>query len=254
MNYVPNCKYLGLWIDSKLALNTHITKTLQKLQNSLYHFHYLNHTGIKLLPKTIIQIYKTKTRPIFEYASIFYIHNDKIDSIQKMQNKFLRFAYPCKLSTPIAVLEMIAKLEPVQIRYKKLILRPWARALYSSDIHTLRKSYESHKNILCSKRPLRHNKSPPLLSEIYCNMRFRYLSSTKTKSTITLYLFTNLQHIQIPLNYTVYTQPTTHNKPHIYPILCRWPSPKPEKVLMVGFPQTTIILLIYTKPLHIVIL
>ena len=44
LKYVPNYKYLGLWIDTKLSLNTHITKTIHKLQKSLYHFHFLKHT------------------------------------------------------------------------------------------------------------------------------------------------------------------------------------------------------------------
>ena len=129
---VSKCKYLGLWIDSNLNLNIHINKTIQKLQQSLYHFHLLKHSGVSLYPKTIIQIYKTKTRPIIEYASIFFLHKDTIKSIQKMQNKFLRFAYPCKLSTPIITLQLLANLEPIQLRYKKLILRHWARSVYSS--------------------------------------------------------------------------------------------------------------------------
>ena len=67
LKYVPNCKYLGLWLDTTLSLKTHINKTKQKLQQSLYHFHILKHCGIKLFPKTKIQIYKTK-QVIFEYA------------------------------------------------------------------------------------------------------------------------------------------------------------------------------------------
>ena len=54
-----------------------------------------------------------------------------------MQNKFLRIAYPSKLSTPIRVLEMIANLEPTHNRYRKLILRHWARSQYCSDFHPL---------------------------------------------------------------------------------------------------------------------
>ena len=39
---VSSCKYLGLWIDTKLKLITHIKKTKQKIQQSLYHLHLNN--------------------------------------------------------------------------------------------------------------------------------------------------------------------------------------------------------------------
>ena len=86
---VTSCKYLGLWIDSHLSLSTHITKIQEKLQQHLYHLYFLKNSGLELYPKTSLQIYKSKTRPCIEYASIFYSHNDKKNKIQTLQNKFI---------------------------------------------------------------------------------------------------------------------------------------------------------------------
>ena len=61
---------------------------------------------------------------------IFYCHNDKDEILQKIQNKFTRLAYQCRLSTPMHTLEMIAKIEPLTMRYDKLIFGHCARAKY----------------------------------------------------------------------------------------------------------------------------
>ena len=134
-----NCKYLGLWIDKHLTLKTHIAKNKNKLEQHLNHLYFMQNSGIELYPKTILQIYKSKSRPCIEYASIYYFHKDKKHKIQTIQNKFIRAAYPCKKSTPISTLEMIANIKPISLRVKQLILRHWFRAHYLSSFHPLNK-------------------------------------------------------------------------------------------------------------------
>ena len=107
INQVSSCRYLGLWIDHHLSLSSHIAKVQEKLQQHLYHTYFLKNSGLNLYPKTIQQIYKSKSRPCIEYASIFYFHKDKKNIISTLQNKFIRTAYPCRKSTPIHTLEMM---------------------------------------------------------------------------------------------------------------------------------------------------
>ena len=116
INTIKECKYLGLWLDKHLNFKTHIDKTHSKLQGSLYRLYNLLKTGIKLFPKTIMQVFKCKSRPIVEYASIFYFHKDKTERLQKLQNRFIRCAYPCKKSTKIELLHMITNIMPLNIR------------------------------------------------------------------------------------------------------------------------------------------
>ena len=82
---VSECRYLGLWIDQTLNLKIHISKIQTKLQQHLYHIYFLQNTGIKLYPKTLLQIYKSRSRPCIEYASIFYLHKDTNNVIQTLQ-------------------------------------------------------------------------------------------------------------------------------------------------------------------------
>ena len=144
LSEVSCCKYLGLWIDSHLSLKTHILKTKNKIEQHLYHLYYLQKSGLKLYPKTILQIYKSKSRPCIEYASIYYFHKDNNNTLQILQNKFIRAAHPCRKSTPIHTLQMITNIKPLQVRIHNLTLRHWFRAKYSSDFHPLNKTIKQY--------------------------------------------------------------------------------------------------------------
>ena len=147
LSEVSNCRYLGLWLDRNLSLKSHISKIKCKLEKHLYHVYYLQHSGLKLFPKTVLQIYKSRSRPCIEYASIFYYNNDSSHSLQTIQNKFIRTAYPCRKSTPIHTLQMIANIQPLQSRVNSLILRHWFRAKYSSSFHPLSKTLSQYLSI-----------------------------------------------------------------------------------------------------------
>ena len=138
---VESCRYLGLYIDNKLNIQNHINKITSKLNQNPYHLYFIKKSGLKLLPKTVLQIYKARSRPMIEYASIFYFQKDTQNKINTLQNNYARSAYPCKKSTPIQVLQMIANIEPIHIRVQKLTLRHWFRAKY--QFHNHQTSYHS---------------------------------------------------------------------------------------------------------------
>ena len=210
---VSECRYLGLWLNSSLSLQTHISKIKDKLQKHLYHIFYLQNTGVKLYPKTTLQIYKSKSRPCIEFASIFYFHKDTKKVIQSLQNKFIRAAYPCRKSTPIHTLEMIANIAPISIRVQQLILRNWFRAKYSSQFHPLHKTFLKHK----PKKNSHKNQHP-------FDIAYKILNNNKTNITIHHKIqpingpITSLPKydiFEIPSNYTINTKP--HKKQDIQP-------------------------------------
>ena len=214
LNTIQECKYLGLWMDKHLNFKTHIDKTHSKLQGSLYRLYNLLKTGIKLFPKTIMQIYKCKSRPIIEYASIFYFHKDKTERLQKLQNRFIRCAYPCKKSTNIELLHMITNMMPLNIRINQLILRHWCRAKYSSPSHPLSKTLNNYNRYYTKIVKTNKNKNKYIQQSPF--YRAEWIIDTKYPTTITSNLKLNRGPItalprynlhDIPSNYTVILEP-----------------------------------------------
>ena len=208
LSQIDNCKYLGLWIDPTLSLKTHISKVQNKLQKHLYHLYFLQKSGIKLLPKTIIQIYKAKSRPCIEYASIFFFHKDTTNIIQTFQNKFIRAAYPCRKSTPLHNLHMIANLAPIATRINYLILRHWYRAKFSSVFHPLHKIIQQF-----TPSPNKHKST--------FDLAYKILKHNQTNITLNHDIQPEPGHIsalpkydifETPSNYTVSTAPIPPNQ------------------------------------------
>ena len=96
--------------------------------------YFLQQSGIQLLLKTILQMYKSKSRPMIEYASIFHFHNGEQNEIIKLQNKFIIHAYPCKTSTLMLTLEMKTNVKRLKMRVNQLI---WKDIGSEANIHQL---------------------------------------------------------------------------------------------------------------------
>ena len=105
---------------------------------------------------------------------------------------------------------MIAKLEPINIRYKKLILRHWARAQYSSDFHPLKKNIN---RINAEKNdPSKSNKSPLIIAKKLLNTEISISAYNTNKippGPITALPKYNIH--ETPTNYSVNTEPINKN-------------------------------------------
>ena len=207
---VLKCKYLGLWIDSNLSMKYHISKQKNKLEQHLYHMYFLQNSGLKLYPKTILQIYKSKSRPCIEYASIFYLHKDKNNTLQTLQNKFIRNAYPCRQSTPVHTLNRIANIQPISIRTLKLTLRHFYRAKYSSSHHPIYKLLQKY-----IKDPLQTKQK-----QLPFDIAIKIIKNNKSKITINDHIdpingpitaLPKYDIAQIPTNYTINKEPIDIN-------------------------------------------
>ena len=144
INKIDKTKYLGIYFDNKFNFKYHIDTITNKVNGKYYKIKYLQNNGLSLSPKSLSNIYKTIYRPQIEYGLIYSFPYDTNNKIQKLQNKFLHLITPSKLSCPTDILHITHNIEPIQIRYKFLILRHWARAIHCSKYHPLYKTYENY--------------------------------------------------------------------------------------------------------------
>ena len=93
LEIVPEAKYLGVTLDSKLTFNAHINLTAKKANSSL-HFIQRNLRGCSTAVKA--SAYCTFVRPIAEYASCVWDPNlrnaDQADHLEMVQHRAARFA------------------------------------------------------------------------------------------------------------------------------------------------------------------
>ena len=87
-------KFLGITFDSKLTFQPHFEDILERFNNRYHRLRLLANRKWGPSPATLIQIYKQCVRPIFEYGSLSTItaSDHIISKIQRLQNKFIRFA------------------------------------------------------------------------------------------------------------------------------------------------------------------
>ena len=153
---------------------------------------------------------------MIEYASIFYYYCDKQNKLNTLQNKFIRLAYNCRLSTPISILQMIANIEPLECRVNKLILRHWYRSKYSSNFHPLRQNYLLFKKkYMISKPKLKQMIHSPMY------IAYNIIKENPTSFTINNQIQPILGHISalpkynlivLPTNFTILTNPTPQSQ------------------------------------------
>ena len=89
LNYVENCKYLGVEIDKNLSWCTHIQELCKQLNNMVWTLARLR----KFLPRTsLIEIYKSIVQPKIDYAITLwgYSTDINVNKIQRMQNRAIR--------------------------------------------------------------------------------------------------------------------------------------------------------------------
>ena len=86
--------FLGITFDSQLTFQKHFEDILDRCNIRYHRLKLLANKKWGPSPSTTVQIYKQCVRPIFEYSSLSTIitSNNIISKIQRLQNKFIRFA------------------------------------------------------------------------------------------------------------------------------------------------------------------
>ena len=90
----PQVKFLGITFDSQLKFKKHFEDILDRCNTRYHRLRLLANQKWGPSPSTLIQIYKQCVRPIFEYGALSTIttSDNIISKIQRLQNKFIRFA------------------------------------------------------------------------------------------------------------------------------------------------------------------
>ena len=87
-------KFLDITFDSQLNFKKHFEEILDRCNTKYHRLRLLVNKKWGPGPATIIQIYKQRVRPIFEYGSLSTITTSDyiISKIQRLQNKFIWLA------------------------------------------------------------------------------------------------------------------------------------------------------------------
>ena len=110
-----SAKFLGLEIDNKMSFNADFDEKARKSMARLNLLRMLSRKGVE--NTTLIKLYKTFVRPLFEYGCVATISTNQsnIQKIQRVQNEFIRVCLklPKYISTKIlheaSGLEMVIK-------------------------------------------------------------------------------------------------------------------------------------------------
>jgi hypothetical protein len=108
-------KYLGVYIDSHLKFDDHVSYVLRKAGRKIS---YLGRIGKKLSRSTKTLIYNCIVAPHFDYcASILWNATDEnIKKLQVLQNKAMRIILQCKRSTHVK--DMLTRMDWLNIKHK----------------------------------------------------------------------------------------------------------------------------------------
>ena len=117
---VQHGKFLGIEIDDRLSFNKHFDERVKKAKSRLNLFTMLSRGGVD--NATMIRLYKTYVRPLFEYGSVATIalNAKNIYKYQKVQNEYLRTCLSLPKYIRTSLLHEAAGLEPIEKRLTEL--------------------------------------------------------------------------------------------------------------------------------------
>jgi hypothetical protein len=147
-----NPKILGLILDPKLTYNSHIINTYNKSKQTLQVLKALTSTSWGKQKETIVNTYKTITRPIIEYSATVWgpiASSTNINKLQIIQNSALRLATGHTLDTNTTHIHNETKVLPLNTHIKLLssqlrsktqeIKHPLNKLFYNSPPKRLKK-------------------------------------------------------------------------------------------------------------------
>lgn len=106
IEWTPTVTYLGVTMDTKLTFTPHINTVCQKSKSLIVSLFPLLNRASKLSVSNKLLIYLIIVRPMLLYAapSWSFICKTNILKLQRVQNKFLRFALNAPRYTPLRIL------------------------------------------------------------------------------------------------------------------------------------------------------
>ena len=131
IEYSCDTKYLGIHLDSRLSWQLHFSKKVANAKRLL--FHMRNALGISWGPRPhlIRWIFTGIVRPALAYGNLVWAHTiryqHQINKLKRLHSLITRMLAPKRRSTPIAGMEMIAYLPPLDIYLKGEAIKAYMR-------------------------------------------------------------------------------------------------------------------------------
>jgi ribonuclease HI len=167
-----NFRYLGVIFDQKLLWNAHVRLVQQKCAKRINLMRSMAGVSWGAHPDTMIVLYKGLIRSVLEYGCIAFDRaaDTHILKLERIQYRCLRIALGLMQSTHVQTVEIIARIEPLRLRYSMLNQR-FLTSVFSNETNPL-------KAKLCS---LKSMQSPKIIRE------FDIVNSFNLQATASVY-------------------------------------------------------------------
>ena len=128
---VNQVKYLGVILDSKLNLHSHVEYIKGRAQQRMSVLKCVAGKSYGADRTVLLRMYKAIIRPILEYASFLLDGpgNRRVDSLETIQNACLRIATGALRTSPVRALQVDTNIPPLQLRRKELLVRYFLKVL-----------------------------------------------------------------------------------------------------------------------------
>lgn len=129
--------YLGVQLDQQLSLNTHVDNLKTKARKRLQLLKKLAGSSWGSDRQTLRSLYLGYVRSALEYSNSLLAMCSKTtrEKIDKVQNNALQLINGSMRSTPIAACEILANVEPLDLRREKAAIELYERSLRMSPNH-----------------------------------------------------------------------------------------------------------------------
>ena len=121
--------FLGMLLDRKFSLLSHIKQLTEKCQRDLNLMRMLRGTDFGSDKNSLLLLYKSLIRPKLDYGAIVFACASKtaLKMLDNIQRKALIIALRALPSTPSVYLELEAGIEPLTLRREAQQIKYWAR-------------------------------------------------------------------------------------------------------------------------------
>lgn len=145
---VNSYNYLGINFDRKCTWNLHLNSLIPKSSRILNLLKMICKTTWGGNPESMIILYKTLLRSLFDFAAIPILCASKTyyQRIERIQFAAIRVATGCMRSTPTNALEIVAGVLPLDLRCQQVITTFTAKCTNASTYNSIRIIRETAAN------------------------------------------------------------------------------------------------------------
>ena len=134
--WVDQVKYLGVILDSKLNLATHVEYMKGRAEKRISILKCVAGKRYGADRTILLRMYKALVRPILEYASFILdgAGNRRVGSLETIQNTGLRIATGALRTSPVRAMQVETNVPPLYVRRQELLIRYFLK-VQNSDRH-----------------------------------------------------------------------------------------------------------------------